>query len=880
MTVPPLRLAPWLVRRAAAIVPQALRADWRREWEAELVYRARTLDARGLLTPRARLRLTVAALGALVHACWLRQQDWSPSMMLQELNVAARALARRPGFTSAAVLTLALGIGATTAIFSVVYGVLLRPLPYEDPERLVQLWETNPARDWTEATIAPANLLDWEARNRVFEEIGFYMGSDTREGGTSAATLHHGDARRLRGMNVSVNLFDVLGVSPVLGRTFAPEERQRGRHQVVILSHALWRQAFGGDPAIVGRPVDIDGLAYEVVGVMPDWFRIGAVPVDLWAPIPVDPAQWATVRRAHYLRAIARLRDGVTIEQARDEMSRIARDLEREYPDTNTEMGVGLGPLRDWFVGGARQPLLVLLGAVGFVLLIACANVGSLVLARGASRMRELAIRTALGASRFRIARQLMAESLLIAFAGSVLGYGLAWLAVQGLLSMAPPDLPRMHDVGLDLPVLIFTVSAGFLAAILFGLLPAMWASRISIGHGARMTGGHASLRRALIVAEVALAVVLLAGAGLMLRSLLGLQRIDPGFEASGLLTGEIALPEVRYDSGEKQQQFFEQVLERVRALPDVTAAGATRVLPLAGYDWTGDLFVEGRAGNQFNGLRHKTITPGYLETLGLPIVDGRSYSPADDARAMPMILINQTLARRAFPGEDPIGRRIRFSDRSGAVWRTIIGVVGDEKQDALKEPTEPEVYWSHLQSAESRMAIVMRTSGDPAALASGLREAVTSLDPQVVVADIAPMDALIARSLTRERFSATLIGTFGAAALLLAAVGIYGLAAFLVTSRTREFGVRLALGASRADVFGLVLRQNLGLAALGLACGMALVLSLSHVVGSLLYGIGPRDPLTLAGSALVLLAAAVAASLIPARRAVRIDPATALRAE
>ena len=880
MTARPLRLAPWLVRRAAAIVPQAWRADWRREWEAELVYRARMLDARGLLTNRARIRLTFAALGALVHACWLRQQDWSPSMMLQELRVAVRALARRPGFTVAAVLTLALGIGATTAIFSVVYGVLLRPLPFKDPQRLVQLWETNPLREWTEATIAPSNLMDWESRNRVFEEMGYYMGSDTREGGTSAATLNHGDARRLRGMNVSVNLFDVLGVAPVLGRSFAPEERQPGRHQVVILSHSLWRQAFGGDPAIVGRRVDIEGLPYEVVGVMPDWFRIGSTPVDIWAPIPVDPVEWSTVRRAHYLRAIARLRDGVTIEQARDEMSRIARDLEREYPDTNTQMGVGLGPLRDWFVGGARRPLLVLLGAVGFVLLIACANVGSLVLARGASRVRELAIRTALGASRFRIARQLMAESLTIAIAGSVLGYGLAWLAVKGLLRMAPADFPRMHDVGLDLPVLVFTVTAGCLAAVLFGLLPAMWASRIQIGHGGRTTGGHAAMRRALIVAEVALAVVLLAGAGLMLRSLIGLQRVNPGFDASGLLTGEVSLPRLRYDTGEKQRQFFEQVLDRVRALPGTTAAGAATVLPLAGYDWTGDLFIEGREGNQLDGLRHKTITPGYLETLGLRIAAGRSYAPADDARAMPVILVNQALARRAFLDEDPVGRRIAFSRSPRAVWRTIIGVVSDEKQDALSEPTEPEVYWSHLQSAESRMAIVLRTSGEPSALASGLREAIGSVDPQVVVADIAPMDALIARSVARERFSATLVSVFGAAALLLAAVGIYGLAAFLVTSRTREFGVRLALGASRAGIFGLVLRQNLGLAALGMACGMALVLSLSRVVGSLLYGIGPRDPLTLAGSAIVLLAAAVAASLIPARRAVRIDPATALRAE
>ncbi|HYI85858.1 MAG TPA: ABC transporter permease, partial [Burkholderiales bacterium] len=671
------------------------------------------LEARGQLTRRARVRLTVAAFGALVHACWLRKQDWSPTLVLNELKMAARALARRPGFTVAAVLTLALGIGANTAIFSVVYGVLLRPLSFRDPDRLVQLWETNPLRGWTEANVAPANLIDWRARNRVFEDIGFYMGSDTREGGPSIYTLERDGARQIRGLLVSVNLFDLLGVAPTLGRTFSPDMATPGNHRVVMLSHALWQQSFGGDPSIAGRKIEMGGASYEVAGVMPAWFRIGTTSVDLWAPLAVPP-QWTTLRRPHFLRAIARLKPDVTVEQARGEIVRIMTDLEREYPDTNTQMSAGLGPLRDWFVGNSRRPLLVLLGAVGFVLLIACANVGSLVLARGASQGRELAIRTALGASRFRIARQLMGESVLIAAAGSALGLALAWVAVQGLLFMAPADLPRLQDVGLDWPVLLFTAGIGGVAVFLFGLAPALWASRLSVAHGSRTTAGYATTRRALIVAEVALAVVLLAGAGLMMRSLLVLERVNPGFNAFGLLTGQIALPGIRYDTEQKQQQFFEQVLDRARALPGVSAAGASRLLPLSGFDWTSDLFVEGREGSQLRELRHMTVTPGYFETIGLPLIAGRTYTRADDARAMPVIVVNETLARRAFPGENPIGRRITASRAAQPVWRTIIGVVGDEKQDALNEPTEPEIYWSHLQSADTRMAIVLRTSGDP----------------------------------------------------------------------------------------------------------------------------------------------------------------------
>ena len=873
-------IARWIVRRAAAIVPLAQRADWRREWDAELIHRMHTLEARGALTAGARVRLTALAAGALAHAVWLRKQDWSPTMLLQEIKLAARALARRPGFTIAAVLTLALGMGANTAIFSVVYGVLLRPLPFHQPHRLVQVWETNPLRGWTEANVAPANLLDWRARNQSFEAIGYYFGSDTRESGPTTYTMTEGEARRLDGLRVSANLFDVLGVAPVLGRGFVPEYETPGRHRVMLLSHALWRGAFGGDPNIVGRKVDMAGSAWEIIGVMPESFRLGSTPIDFYAPMAAAPGALQQSRRPHYLKAIARLKPGVTIDQARDEMARIARDLERQYPDTNTQMGVGLGPLRDWFVGPAQRPLLVLLGAVGFVLLIACANVGSLVLARGASRARELAIRTTLGASRFRIARQLMAESLVLAAAGTALGFLLAWGGVRALLLAAPPNLPRAADIGLDLPVLGFTAAIGCLAAVVFGLAPALWAARSSLGHGTRTTGGHAAMRRALIVAEVALAVVLVAGAGLMLRSLLGLQRVHPGFNASQLLTAQITLPGLRYDTDEKSQQFFEQLLARLRALPGVTNAAAARKLPLGGYDWTSDLFIEGREGSQVRELRHNTVTPGYFETIGLPVIAGRIYTAADDARAQPVIVINDTLARRAFPGENPIGRRITSGRGANAVWRTIIGVVADEKQDALNEPTEPEVYWSHLQTAESQLAIVMRAKDDAAALAPALREAVKSVDRHVAVAEIAPMDALIDESLSRERFSATLISVFGATALALAAVGIYGLAAFLVASRLREFGVRLALGATRADVFTLVLRQNLTLAVAGLAAGIVLALFLSRAIESLLYGVGPRDPLSLAAAAGLLLAVAIAASLIPARRAVRIDPAIALRAE
>jgi putative ABC transport system permease protein len=884
------RVSRWcrrVVHAAGLLVPADRRAEWRREWDAELRWYDHDLSQQGPRPQRGRFELFRRSAGAWRHAAALRREAWSIDM-LQDVRYAFRSLILRPRYTAVALATLALAIGATTAIFSVVYGVLLRPLPYHEPDRLVQLWETNPLRNWTEATIAPANFLDWRERNRVFDDIAFYLGSDIRAASLSDYVLTGtGDAERLQALRVSTNFFDVLGVRPKLGRTFRPEESTPGQHAVIVLSERFWRHRFGADPGVVGREISLSGTSHVVVGVMAERFRFDWERPDFWVPLAYDSAQFRQMRVPHWLRAVARLKPGVTLEQAREDMNRIAAELEREYPASNAQMGVGLGPLTDWLVGNVRAALWIFLGAVGFVLLIACANVASLMLARATDRSREMAVRTAVGASRLRLVRQLLVESAVLAGAGAAIGTALAWWAIGALAASIPPEVPRLDEVRIDLAVLAFVAGVTGATVLLFGLAPALQASRVdaapALKDGSRGSAAAGRRpRRAIVVAEIALAVTLVAVAGVMIRSFVRLQQVDAGIDPRGVLTAYLTLPSLKYDTPEKTIVFWEELTERLRVLPGVTSAGGSTRIALEGYNWTGDLAIEGKPEVWGRELRHKEVVPDYFGAIGLPLLEGRSFLSTDDQRAPRVVVINAALAREFFPGEDAVGRRISFQrpDAANHTWRTVIGVVADEKQDGLDEPVRPEVYVSHRQDPQDDMTIVVRAAVPPESLVPDVRRAVRSLDPQVPVYGVRTMEQVLADVTARERFTTVLLGSFAALALLLAAVGIYGVVAYAVSSRTPEIGLRMALGAQRRDVVRMVLGEGLRLVGTGLALGLGLAVLTGRAVASLLFETAPTDPLTLTVVALFLMLVALTATVLPARRASRIDPVTALRAE
>lgn len=807
----------------------------------------------------------------------------------QDLRYGSRMLRKNPAFTLVAVLTLALGIGANTAIFSVVSGVLLRPLPYSSPERLVQFWETNPLKGWTQATVAPANLFDWQEQNQSFEDIAAYMGSDTKEAGMSNLFLTgEGEPERVRGLHVTGNLFSVLGVSAARGRTFTPEETLAGNHRVAVLSHDLWLRRFGGDPSIVDQTISINGANRTVIGVMPDGFYFPAKEVELWVPMGWEHAQIARLRRPHFLRAIGRLKPGVSIEQARSDMTSIATVLEGQYPDTNTQMGVGLGRLQEWIVGDSRPALLVFLAAVGLVLLIACANVSSLLLARAESRKKEIAIRVALGAGRWRIIRQLLSESLLIALIGGAIGIFLAVWARKLLLALGARHIPRLHEISLDAAALGFTLGITLLAAVLAGLLPAWQVSRqeltSSLKDGQKGAGGsqRSGMRSLLVVSEIALSFMLVIGAGLLIKSFIRLVRVDPGIDPNNVLTLRLDLPGSRYPEDHQQRAFFEEIERRISGLPGVESVGATTCLPLEGYKWTGDATVEGHPAEDYlRELRHKEVTPGYFRTLKIPLLAGREYDGRDTANSPKMAVVNEAFARWAFPNEDPIGRRVKFTKPAiDSPWYQIIGVVRGEKQDGLDKEIRPEVYEAQSQNTQSQLVMVVRTSGDPMNLAGAVREEIRAVDRDLPPYDIKRMSEVLSASFAKQRFTVMLLGVFAALALGLAAIGIYGVIAYSVTQRTYELGLRRALGAQSGDVLKLVGGQVVRLAVTGIGLGLAASIALTRLIASLLFDVSATDPTTFAVVALLLGAVALLAAGIPARRAVRVDPMVALRYE
>jgi putative ABC transport system permease protein len=866
-----------ILRRIALIVPPSHRAEWLREWEAEAAFLARS--GRGLTPGRL--------CGAAIHALWLRKEEWSLDMLLQDLKYAFRVLAGRPSFTLVAALTLALGIGANTAIFSIVYGVLLKPLPFREPDRLVQIWETNPLRNWTHATASPANLLDWKRRNRVFQDIAYYPANERLAWQSDLSMMSPaGEPEPVTTVQVSSNLFTVLGVNPALGRTFRPEEQIPERQHVAILSHDLWRTRFESDRSILGRTIRINMRDYEIVGVMPPGFAFPDRDIQLWTPF-IEAESFPKQRRPHYLSPVARLKPGVTIEQARADLGGIAAQLEKEYPDTNTQMGTGLGPLHDWVVMDVRSALVVFIAAVGVVLLIACANVANLLLARAAGRSREFAVRTALGAGRLRLVRQLFTESLLLALLGGVIGVGVAEWSLSALVQLSPQDLPRLDEVVIDGWVLAFMAAVTAATAFVFGLVPAWQSSRIdaaSLKDGARsIAPGSRVTRRVLVVAQVAASVALVACAGLLVRSFERLQRVPPGVDPENVITFRIDLPSLKYDTDEKSIDFFERLSERLRALPGVTAAGGTTVLPLQGPGWTGDLFIEGRPEVWGRDLRHKTIVPGYFAAIGLPIVRGRDLGSSDTAAAPEAVVVNEALVREYFKDEDPVGRRIAFANpqKSPDVgWATIVGVVRDEKQDGLGLPVAPEVYDSHRQGSESGLAMAVRGQVSPEALVPSVREQVRSLEPTVALYDVRTLEDVVAESMARERFTTWVVTVFAALALAIAAVGVYGVVAFSVSRRTQEIGVRVALGATRASVVSLVMSEALGLVGIGVAVGLAGAIAGGRAISTLLFETAPTDPVTYLVVIGLLVLTAVVAGLGPTRRALSVDPIEALRYE
>ncbi|HKG90380.1 MAG TPA: ABC transporter permease [Gemmatimonadaceae bacterium] len=800
-----------------------------------------------------------------------------------DLRYAARVLRRSPGFAAVAVLTLALGVGATTAIFSAVHAVLLRPLPYPDAGRVVMLWARN-ARTGDRDEAAPADYLDWRAAGgRAFAGVAALQpyGHDYTPAG--------GEPETLRSSLVGEDFFRVMGVGALVGRALLPEDfAGPAGARVVVISHQLWRSRFGADPAVVGRTVTLDRRPYTVVGVMPPEFPF---PADrqLWAPMVLDERE-ARVRGGGYIPVVARLRPGVALAQAQREADEIAARLARDYPRTNAQRAIELQPLPDYLTGQVRPALLVLLGAVGMVLLIACANVANLLLARGSQRRHELAVRGALGASRGRLVRQLAAESALLAALGGAAGTLVAVWGARAITALAPADVPRIETVTVDASVLAFAAAVTLLTALLFGLAPAVQAAGValsgSLAAGSRAVHGGAprrgGLRGALIAAEVALAMVLGVGAGLLLRSFWSLLRVDPGFVAENRLTVQLFVWDGR-SKPEERVAFIADVLGRVAALPGVRSAGAVSALPFgeSRIGITTGFTIPGRPvppPEEVPRADYSVATPGYFDAMGIPLRRGRLFAPADGPRAPSVVLVNETFARRHFPNDDPVGQRVTLRYAGNTASSEIVGVVGDVRQVGLDQAQRPEVYVAHAQSGFGSMTLVVRTSADPAALLGAVKAQVYAADPQQPIWTSATLDQLVDRSLAGRRFSVVLIGAFSALALLLAAVGIYGLVSFTTAQRTRELGLRMALGARASDILAATMKDALALTGIGVAAGLAGAWSLTRVLGGMLYGIAPTDPATFVALAALVACIAALASYLPARRATRLDPVAALR--
>ena len=804
----------------------------------------------------------------------------------QDLRYGLRMLAKNPGFTVVGVLTLALGIGANTAIFSVVNSVLLGPLPYRDADRLAIVWESRV--DEHQNTINPANFMDWKEQNNVFEDMAAF--ADFR-----GVVIGDGEPEEIPLQLATPNLFSVLGVEALRGRTLLPGDGQPDQPLVVVISYGLWQRRFGGRSDIVGRQLNLNRRDVTIVGVMPpsfQWFikkgSLTSKAAEMWTPFVIQ----GEVRQRHgrFMTSVARLKPGVTLEQAQSEMKTIGARLDQEYHDFNANWGVNVVPLRTQFTGEIRPALLLLLGAVGFVLLIACANVANLLLARAAARHREIAIRAALGAKRLRVIRQLLTEGLPLAILGGVFGLLLAWWGTSLLVSLSPPELIDLSVVHINLRVLAFTFAVSLLTGLIFSLAPAFESTRIdlnaSLKDGVKGTGegsGSHRLRSVFVVAEVALALMLLVSAGLLIRSFARLQSVDPGFSSGNVLTMRVALPLRKYQEDAKVIRFFQEAIEQMRALPGVESAGAINFLPFAGPSAGTNFEIEGRP-KPMPGQEPETgvcVTDmNFFQTLQIPLMRGRLFTSTEASEMKHVVVVNEALVRKYFPDEDPIGKRITINMKDENVPTEIIGVVGDIKHKRLDEEAEPMAYWPHPELVYPFMTLVIRTRGDAPSVAPAARNVIQSLDSEQPIADVRTLDSLLAKSIARARFSALLLTVFAGLALILAAIGIYGVISYAVTQRGHEIGVRIALGAQQRDVMSLILRSGIVLTALGILIGLLGAFALTRVMTTLLFGVTPTDAFTFASVSALLLLVALLACYVPARRATKVDPLVALRYE
>ncbi len=799
--------------------------------------------------------------------------------MLQDIRFAIRTFAKSPGFTVVAILALALGIGANAALFSVLNAVLLKPLPYPESGRLVRVFETFLPSGY--GSVSTPNFLDWRQQNHVFDHLEAY----------SAGSLNlqsNGEPERIPSVLATAGIFDMLGAKPILGRTFLPDEDQSGKRQVVVISERLWRRRFGADPKLLGSQITLDGQAVTVIGIMPASFQFPpASPTrTLWMPLEFTTSQLKQ-RGSHWMAVTGRLKPGINIDSASAEMKQIAARMAEQFPGSQKGRSVWIQSLQDVVVGNLRPALVVLMGAVGFVLLIACANVANLLLARAASRTREVAVRAALGASRARLIRQFLTESMLLALAGGIVGALLGDEGVQALMVLASDQIPRSSDVHLDATVFLFLLAVCVTAGIIFGLAPAFQSTGRDLqdglkegGRGGGLGGRSTALRNALVVSEFALALVLLIGSGLLMRSFLALNATDPGLVTSGVLTMSVSVPDEKYPADTMWRRFYEPALGRIQALPGVRAAGIISLLPLQTWGWNGEFAIEGRPKEQPGHepfAEFRQISPGYFRAMGVRVLRGRDISAEDSASAPLVALINDALARRYFQGQDPVGQKIDWGG-----WRTIAGVVANTRQASLDREPLPELYFpaSQRPGSISGMTFVISTSIEPTSLTSAVTSAIHSVDASQPVFGVKTMQRVVADSLSNQRLYAWLLGVFAALALTLASAGIYGVMSYLVTQRTREFGVRMALGASRNDVWRMVLRQALVLIGAGVAIGLAGAFAVTRVLARFLFGVKPIDLPTFTAVSLVLIAVALVATYLPALRATRVDPMVALRYE
>jgi putative ABC transport system permease protein len=880
----------WLIAFIAVIVPRRLRADWRLEWEAELQWRERQLAEWDKLDGKNKLELLWYSVGAFADALWLQPKRWEDEM-IQDLRYGVRTLLHRPSFSAVVILALALGIGATSAIFSVVNAVLLRPLPYPEPDRLMvySAYEQDSRFGRINALTAPV-LVEWRNRCRSCVQMAAYIEAQpvNLTGGA--------EPERVRIARITENLFATLGAPPLLGRTFLPEEIgrpssdddiQQNSNTVVILSYGLWQRRFSADPSVIGKTVKIEGDVCAVVGVMPEGFKFPDE-ADAWLPITLTPMR-------NDLNIIARLQPRVTPAQAQAELTLLAHRLQQEASQKNRTLNANLIPLQEQIVGNVRSSLLIFLGAVSFVLLIACANVANLLLARAATRQKEMAVRAALGASRLRIIRQLLTESLLLALAGGVLGLWLASGILKLLVAFAPQDVPRLTTIRIDPWVLGFTLLLSILTGIIFGLAPALQASRLDLNTalkegGTRGTGGGSRhrLRSLLVVAEVSLALVLLIGAGLLLKSFTRLRETKLGFNPDHVLTASVALPQADYPTTAKEKSYVQQSLARLAARPEVQAVGVVNSLPLsqAGVYIRGILGVAGESKDRPPVEASKlAVSADYFRALGIPLLQGRAFNERDTADSPGVLIISESLAHQVWPNESALGKRISIG-LLGETWREVVGVVGDIRQSDLTAPLAAAVYEPYSQVSDklrwflSDITFVIRTTSEPRNFITTLRSELQTVNKELPLHNVATMEQVVSKQVTDPRFYTLLLGSFSALALILAAAGIYSVISYSVTQRTHELGIRMALGAQAKDVLRLIIRQGMTLVLVGLAVGLVGARALTRVLSGFLYQVSVTDAATFALLSGALAVVALVACCLPARRATKVDPLVALRQE